>query len=82
MSDLVLTKDISAMAKHGNCEFVEFKDGHLTYRIYNPITKGWYQYDIPVEDTKGGTFPTFEKVIYHMKWIKEAINTNRFRREF
>jgi len=82
MSDLVLTKDVTAMAKEGaKTEFVHFKDGSLTYRVYNPVTNGWYRYEIPIEDAKGGTFPAFEKVIYHVRWIKRAINTNRFRRE-
>jgi len=83
MSDLVLTKDLTQMVKANiKTEFVEFKDLHLTYRVYNPVTDAWYQYDIPVEETKGGTFPAKEKVMYHGRWIREAINTNRFRKEF
>ena len=57
-------------------------DHHGTLHDKSEIDIFGPAYDIPVEDTKGGTFPAFEKVIYHMKWIKEAINTNRFRREF
>jgi hypothetical protein len=82
MSEIVLAKDISAMAKSGSrTEFVHFKDGSLTYRVYNPVTDGWYRFDIPIEEAKGGTFPAFEKVIYHARWIRKAIQTKCFRRE-
>ena len=80
---IVLKKDVTQMIKNdGIVEFVEFKNSHLTYRVYNPVTDAWYQYDISVEETKGGTFPAKEKVMYHGRWIRKAINTNTFRKEF
>ena len=78
----VLTKDITVMVKNKEMsEFVMLRDLKLTYRVYNPVTKCFYLYDIPVEDTKGGTFNMREKCLFHTKWIREAINTNQFRKE-
>jgi hypothetical protein len=80
---MVLTKDISKMVKNDAMSFFDrFFDGKLVYKILNPLDEGWYYYDIPVSEAKGGTFFKEEKAIYHVRWIRKAINSNQFRKEY
>jgi len=79
----ILTKDISAMVKDNAISlFDRFFDGKLVYKILNPLDGNWYYYDIPVDDTRGGTFWREDKAIYHVRWIRRAINTNQFRKQY
>ena len=59
--------------------FCRFQDGNLIYKVYNPVTEKFYEYDIPITDCKGAIMYEIAKAIYHMRWIRKAINTNMFR---
>lgn len=80
---MILTKDISKMVKNDAKSFFDrFFDGKLVYKVFNPVDEEWYYYDIPVNDTKGGTFFKEDKAIYHVRWIRKAINSNQFRKQY
>ena len=79
---MVMLKDIKEIvADDAMTEFCYCSDNKLVYRVYNPVTDGWYKYDIPFEETKGGFFFAKEKAIFHLRWIRKAIQTNQFRLE-
>jgi len=79
---MVLVKDIAQMVRNKNAYFDRYFDGKLVYKILNPLDENWYYYDIPIEDTRGWTFFKEDKAVYHVRWIRKAIQTNQFRREY
>ena len=80
---MILTKDITSMVRDdAQSEFVMFHDGRLVYRIYHLESNSWYNYDIPIEETRGGIFNAKDKALYHIRWIRKAINSNQFRKEY
>ena len=80
---MILVKDISKMVKDDKMTFFDrYQDRKLVYKILNPMDESWYYYDIPLEDTKGGTFRRDEKAIYHVRWIRKAITSNSFRKQY
>ena len=72
-------KNITRIVKDNESYFRRYADGNLTYAVFNPIDENYYEYDVPVEETKGGVFIVEEKALHHMRWIRKAIESNTFR---
>lgn len=72
-------ENITRLVKDNTSKFRRYCDGNLTYTILNPIDGNMYEYDIPVIDAKGGVFEMETKSIYHMRWIRKAIESKTLR---
>lgn len=58
------------VAKDKKVTFLHYQEKNLWY-----ITDGGLTYSIPVEDTGNGIFLPTERSVYHMKWIRKALET-------
>jgi len=72
-------QDITKLIRDNTSKFRRYADGNLTYSIPNPIDGNDYEYDIPVEDIKGVVFEMETKSMYHIRWIRKAIDTKTLR---
>lgn len=59
--------------------FERYTDGRLIYSVFNPEDQEIYEFDVPVEETKGGTFLGEMKSIHLMRWIRKAIEEKTIR---
>ncbi|MGD2072525.1 MAG: hypothetical protein PVG65_03455 [Candidatus Thorarchaeota archaeon] len=70
---------LKEIIKDGQVKFNRYADGNLIYTVYDPIAMRHYEYDVPIEETKGGVFERNVKAIYHMRWIRKSIQNKRMR---
>lgn len=60
--------DLTAIVQE-SCAFEFYRDGSLWYK-----TDSGYQFPVPVEDTKGGTFLAhYPRAITLMRWIRKNL---------
>ncbi len=74
--------NLKEMVKQPHVRFNRYSDGNLIYIVYDPTEMEFYEYDIPIEETKGGVFERNTKAIYHMRWIKKAIDNKTIRKNY
>jgi hypothetical protein len=80
MSDLPPIKNI---VKDNFVHFHRFRAGHFWYRIQvydlgHMLKVDHYMFPVPLEDIGDATLEAYDKAIFFMRYIRQAINNNTF----
>lgn len=80
-----MTPDLKTLLKGNTVQFSRYSKGYLYYRIRELITEGGretppWEFPVPIEDCGDATFPTTEKAIMFMRYIRRAQEEGSFTR--
>jgi len=76
-------KDFVGKAPSGDKNGVAFShyfDGSLYYNVIPLNIDAVYQFEVPLSDTGGATFKSYDTALYFMRWIRKAINNGTMNR--
>lgn len=62
---------ITDLVKTGKVKFLRISQNEVWYKL--DCEKGQYQFSIPIDETRGGTFEDAMRAMPLMRWIRKAL---------
>ena len=70
--------NIKDIVKDNFCHFQKYRKGNLYYRVMIYGNGEVYEFPVPTEDCGDATFPSSDKAILFMRYIRKAIDDGTF----